>query len=271
MCLLSVGAPIPHLIDDPRYDLDKVEPGARGQFAVNMPSLSCGDLLKLGRACELKQQLLGSQWPKGLQVGLRDQQSHLDALEEVLWLGRFKEVEKAHRGMVQANGKDADWEFSSGGQAFQIEVKNRRKEWSGIVDGAHRDRERSSWHDDFQGKFSQGERGRLKVACVTTCFEPDEALHRRACELLTQSEPVDAVVVWSGHAPTGCRLTWFSAEQNVRDILNDRLIPVPHEDAAKVLLLKYALRNPDEQRVVTLEETISHFTKLARSEDTNLE
>jgi predicted MPP superfamily phosphohydrolase len=45
-------------IDDPRYNLDKIGPGETGQFAINGPAISCGDLVRLGRACLTRQQFL---------------------------------------------------------------------------------------------------------------------------------------------------------------------------------------------------------------------
>jgi hypothetical protein len=245
-------------LDDPRYDLNEIEPGEKGQFAVNGPGISCGDLLKFGRACELKRMFLGSQWPKELKDNLRDPQSHLDSVEEILWIGRFGGVRDVRCKVVQPNGKDVDWAFVAYAQPIQVEVKHRRKECTGIIDGAHGGRDFPSWYQDFDGKFSRDARGSLNVACVTTYLEPDEAIRQRADELLNRGDPIDAIVIWSCHC-----LTVFG-ERKMRQLLTAILAPIPREDSEKVLRVQHLLRNSAEQRVVTLEETFSHLRQLYR-------
>ena len=49
---------------DERFDLDSIAPGDKGQFGINGPGISCGDLLNLGRACEIKRDFLLGGWPK---------------------------------------------------------------------------------------------------------------------------------------------------------------------------------------------------------------
>jgi hypothetical protein len=250
-------------LDDPRYDLDAVEPGGKGQFAVNGPGISCGDLLKFGRACELKQEFLGTRWPKELKDNLLDPQSHLDAVEEVLWIGRFQGVRDVRCKVVQPNGKDVDWAFVAYTQPIQVEVKHRRKECTGIIDGAHRGRGFPSWYQDFDGKFSRDAHGSLNIACVTTYFDTDEAIRERADELLNRGDPIDAIVIWSCHCRTSNHLTIFS-QRKIRQALTAILAPIPREDSEKVLRLEHLLRNTAEQRVVTLEETFSHLRQLHR-------
>jgi hypothetical protein len=245
-------------LDDPRYDLDAIGPGEKGPLAVNGPGISCGDLLKFGRVCELKREFLGTRWPKELKDNLRDHQSHLDSIEEVLWIGRFQGVQDVRWKVVQPNGKDVDWALVACTQPIQVEVKNRRKECTGIIDGAHRGRGFPSWYQDFDGKFSRDARGSLNISCVTTYFDPDEAICQRAEELLNRGDPIDAVVIWSYHCQIGGHLTIF-AEPTIRPLLTAILAPVAREDSERVLLLEYLLRNSAEQRVATLEETFSYL------------
>lgn len=246
---------------DSRYYLNAIGPGEKGQFAINAPGISCGDLLKLGRACELKQKLLGQQWSKEIKDQLLDHQSHLDALEELLWLGRFQGVQDVQHNVPLPSGKDMDWAFNACTQPIRIEVKNRRRENTGIVDGAHAGRNYPSWFADFAGKFSRVGHSSLNIACVTTYLEPDDALSERATEFLSREEAADAVVIWSWHCPNGRPLTLF-ARPNVRELLAAILAPGQREDAQKVILVEHLWRNSAEQRVVTLEETIARVREM---------
>jgi hypothetical protein len=245
-------------LDDPRYNLNEIGPGEKGQFAVNGPGISCGDLLKFGRVCELKRQFFGAKWPKELKEHLCDAQSHLDSVEEILWLGRFQGVQDVRSKVIQPNGKDVDWAFTACTQPIQVEVKNRRKEITGVIDGAHRGREFVSWYQDFDGKFSRDSLGRLNIACVTTYFDLDEALQQRAKELLSRNEAIDAIVIWTYHCRTLGHQTVF-AQRKVGQLLTSLLAPILREDSEKILLLQHLLRNNAEQRVATLEETFSYL------------
>jgi len=252
-------------LNDPRYDLNATGPGEKGQFAINGPGISCGDLLKLGRAFEIKRNIL-PQWPAELKKQLRDPQQHLDALEEILWLGRFLGLQTVRPKRVQPNGKDVDWTLSACSQPLQIEVKNRRKECVGMIDGANRGRDYPSWYEDLRGKFSRDDQASLNIACVTTYFDPDHALAQRANELLESGEPIDALIVWSYFTQCSNALTIFAAP-SVRTILSQILAPVRREDEMKVILLKHLQRNTEEQRVVTIEEGIAKVMETFNKDD----
>lgn len=249
-------------IDDPRYDLDNTGPGERGPFAINCPGISCGDLLKFGRACELKQEHL-EQWPGELRKQLIDPQQHLDALEEIQWLGRFTGLNGPKAKFVQPNGKDADWVFETGSRRVQIEVKNKRGEWSGMLDGSHRNREFSSWYNDLNGKFFRHAESDVNLACITTYFDADDSLWERAAELLTSDPAIDGVVIWATFSRNGSNLSALIREE-IRPFLPGIFAPITREDAFKVLVSKHLLRNSDERRIVTLQEGIEQSVKLVR-------
>lgn len=259
------GKPVPYPaydLADSRYDLNTIGPGEKGQFAINAPGISCGDLLKLGRACELKQSFLGHRWPKEIKHNLLDHQSHLDAVEELLWIGRFQGVQDVQHKVPLPSGKDMDWAFNACTQPIRIEVKNRRRESTGSIDGAHAGRSYPSWFADFSGKFARDRSNCLNIACVTTYFDPDDALRERAEELLTRDEAVDAVVIWSWHCLSGRQLTHFS-KPNVRGLLAAILAPIPREEAWKVIRTKHLMRNIAEQRVATIGEAFADLMRTA--------
>jgi len=153
-----------------------------------------------------------------------------------------------------------DWAFTARTQPIRIEVKNQRRESTGVIDGSHKGRNYPSWFDDFAGKFSREQNNSLNIACVTTYFEPNDALAERAGELLCRDEAVDAVVVWAWHCRNGQPLTIF-ARANMRERLTAIVAPTPWEEVGKVILIKHLMRNTAEQRVVTFEEALADLTQ----------
>ena len=248
--------PAYELLDD-RYDLNSIGPGDKGQFAINGPGISCGDLLTLGRACELKRKFFPSGWPTETKTQLCDHQSHLDAVEEILWLSRFQGVKNVQPNIKHpTTGKDVDWAFTACTQPIQIEVKNRRKEFVGIIDEASKGRGYQSWHQDLLGKFSRREADAINVACISTCLGADEELGETVHQLLASGEPIDALVLWTHHCPGGQQWNVFASNSLNRQIVSSLMAPIPREISEKQLRLKNLLRNPYEQRVLKIDELL---------------
>lgn len=243
-------------IRDPRYDMNSVGPGEKGQFAINGPGLSEGDLLRLGRACEIMAAFFPCKWPKETRDQINDPQAHLDTIEEILWLGRFNGVQNVHPNVKQPNGKNVDWGFDACTQPVQIEVKNLRREYIGAVDPDFHSRAHASWYEALKGKFSRDHKGSLNIACVTTFLEPEAHLAERASELLKAPENIDAIIIWSYHSPTGKDLTLFAKSPEVRVLVEALLAPVSREDSHKFLLISHLTRCMGENRVATLPEIL---------------
>jgi hypothetical protein len=182
--------PAYELLDD-RYDLNSIGPGDKGQFGINGPGISCGDLLNLGRTCEIKRKFFPSGWPKETKDQLCDHQSHLDAVEEILWLSRFQGVENVQSNMEHpTTGKDVDWAFSACTQPLQIEVKNRRKEFVSIIDQASKGRSYPSWYQDLLGKFSRREGGALTLHVSPLAWKRMKHLAQQSYNYSTAVNPL---------------------------------------------------------------------------------
>ena len=182
-------------------------------------------------------------------------------MEEFLWISRFQGIENVRPKILQDSGKDVDWGFSSCTQPLQIEIKNRRRESVGIIDGASRGREYPSWYADLIGKFCRIDET-LNVACITSYLESDEALRERADELLISREPIDAVILWTYHCPGGQHLQVYAKPQ-IKTVLSSTLAPIPREVSAKYLRLLHLERNSDQQRILTVDEIIQFAEKHA--------
>ncbi|HPA20707.1 MAG TPA: hypothetical protein PLU30_23365 [Verrucomicrobiae bacterium] len=243
-------------IDDQRYDLNSVGPGQCAPFAANGPGISCGDLLRLGRVCQIKQQLLPRRWPKDLRDRLCDPQSHLDGIEEIWWLGRWYAVTDV-KGKVPTGvgGKDIDWEIRACTFPLRLEVENWRREWSGMVHGFHRGREFPSCFERFRGRFARADAGdALNVACVTTLLEPDEKLEQRSSDFLATNPEVDAIVVWSRHSLSGRMPPAVYGKTPVRGQLRALLMPPQREDLEHVVPVEFLPINPDTGKTLLPDE-----------------
>ena len=248
-----------YLIDDTRYDLNKIGPGDKGGFGINGPGISCGDLIKLGRACLLRQKFFPNGWPKGLRDLFVDQESHLDAVEELCWLDRWRGVSRVRTGvkMIAGSDKDVDLVFDSYTVPVFAEIKNRRRESVGVVDGWHRSRNYSSVFDDLIGKFSPARNdGALHVACISTHLEPDDALDAQAKSFLDEHGEIDAIIVWSDHSRDGRQNIAIYSEPHIRAQIEALLASAEREDEQKWYTVQHLERNSEEGRVLSGPELI---------------
>ena len=198
----------------PSYPLDGImygpeaDPDGESKRDAAGPLLSCGEFIRLSKACKLGRELLTTnRWPSHFTVGLRDTQKHLSVIEEILWLGRWHSPENIEPTYKQnpATGKDIDWRFTCCGQVINLEVKYRMRDWLGIVDGQHFSREFDSYFDEVKGKFAPRPDGELNIVGITTFTPPDRGLQECTLRFLDKHPEVDAVIFWSIHDPEGKR------------------------------------------------------------------
>jgi hypothetical protein len=252
----SPRGPVPYPaydIDDPRYDLNKVGPGEKAPFGINGPGISCGDLVKLGRFCMLLRQHLPGGWPRDLKTQFLDVQSHLDAVEEVYSLCRWHGVSEVRMKMSlwDRKAKDVDLGFKACLVPLFVEVKNRRREAVGVVDGWHDSRNHPSLFNDLIGKFPESRRdGALHVAWISTHLEPDEALTAQTTAFLAAHAEIDAIVVWSDHSRDGRPFRAIYGSAATRKQLEVVLREPDREEAERYLVLRYLGRNSEEGRTL---------------------
>lgn len=128
-------------------------------------------------------------------------------LEEILWLGRWHTPENIEMAYKQNpdSPKDIDWRFTSCGQTINLEVKNRQRDWVGVVDGPHFSRNFDSYFRDLAGKFGPQQNGELNIVGITTMSPPDRGLQECTQRFLDAHPEIDAVIIWSIHDPDGKR------------------------------------------------------------------
>jgi hypothetical protein len=201
-------------IEIPSYPLDGImygpeaDPSGEGKRDAAGPLLSCGEFIRLSKACKLGRELLTTnRWPSRFTVGLRDTQKHLSVIEEILWLGRWHSPENIEMTYKQnpSAGKDIDWRFTCCGQTINLEVKYRMRDWLGVVDGSHFSRNFDSYFSDVKGKFGPRPDGELNIVGITTFTPPDRGLQECTKRFLDKHAEIDAVIFWSIHDPEGKR------------------------------------------------------------------
>ena len=252
----SPRGPVPYPaydIDDPRYDLNKIGPGERGTFGINGPGISCGDLVKLGRFCLLRRRHLPGGWSRDLKAQFLDPQSHLDAVEEIYALSRWHGVTDVRMkvGLWDGKAKDVDLGFKACLVPLFVEVKNRRREAVGVVDGWHDGRNHPSLFDDLIGKFPESRRqGALHVAWISTHLEPDTQLAAQTTGFLAAHPEIDAIVVWSDHSRDGRPFRAIFGSPAIRQQLELLLRDPDREEADRYLVLKHLGRNSEAGRTL---------------------
>jgi hypothetical protein len=149
-----------------QYDPDG-PPSVPDVYKAAGPGLSCGHLLRLSKACKLGRVFLGDNWPESFASRLRDPDDHLAVVEEMLWLGYWQSVQDVKHSVRQnsKSNKNVDWRFNCCGQIINLEVKYRRRDWVGIVDGPYFSRDFDSYFADCEGKFGAQKRWRVKRHC----------------------------------------------------------------------------------------------------------
>lgn len=87
--------------------------------------LDRGHLQFFSKVSHIGHALIPQFWPQKLRTELRNPTQHLDALEEVWWLGRWSGIENIRRaGRIKSDGADdIDWQFTIGSTAFSSGLK----------------------------------------------------------------------------------------------------------------------------------------------------
>jgi hypothetical protein len=242
-----IGVPAYKLIGsqfDPNAPL-----GTPDVYKAAGPGLNCGNLLRLSKACKLGRVILKKAWPNSFATRLRDPNDHLAVVEELLWLGYWQPVTDVQRSFKQsaASKKNIDWRFSCCGQLINLEVKYRRRDWVGIVDGPHFSRDFDSYFEDCEGKFGPQKNGELNIIGVSTLAPPDDGLRRTIERFLKKHPEVDGIILWSFHAPSGAPPEIHSAKA---DLLKLLFTGGDSEDRLRASPIRHLWRKSEERRTL---------------------
>jgi len=243
----SIGIPAYKLIGsqfDPDAPVDSPD-----VYKAAGPGLNCGNLLRLSKACKVGRAIVKKEWPNTFATRLRDPNDHLAVVEELLWLGYWQPVKDLRRSFKQSeeSKKNIDWRFNCCSQVINLEVKYRRRDWVGIVDGPYFSRDFDSYFEDCEGKFGPQKDGELNIVGVSTLASPDDGL-RRTIERFLKTHPyVDAIILWSFHAPNGESPEIHSRQADLIKLL---FTGGDSEDRLRISPIRHLWRKSEERRAL---------------------
>jgi hypothetical protein len=228
---------------------------AEDVFKADGPGLSCGDLLKLSKACKIGRDILGvRRWPQLLTTRLRDPKEHLDAVEEMIWLGFWRppfKVDQSYK-LNPANDSNIDWRltFKMGSvqQVINLEVKFRRRDWIGRVDGSTFSRDFDSYFQDLEGKFCGPAEGELNLVGISTFTPSDHSLRRCIERYLKEHREVSGVIVWSYHS--GNDLAALEVHSEHAELIRMFLTGIDEEERNRVTVIRFLWRDRDKSRAL---------------------
>lgn len=227
------------------------------------PGLNCGHLLRLSKACKLGRAILKKAWPNLFATRLRDPNDHLAVVEELIWLGYWESVKDVQRSYKQSadSNKNVDWRFTCCDQVINLEVKYRRRDWIGIVDGPYFSRDFDSYFEDCEGKFGPQKNGELNIIGITTLAPPDEGLRRTIERFLSDHPYVDGIILWSFHAPAGESPEIHSCKA---DLIRLLFTEGDAEDRLRISPIRHLWRKSEERRALRPGEFPKEFLDEAK-------
>lgn len=162
--------------------------------------LDRGNLRFLSIVSELARSLLSEAWlrDEDLKFYLRTPAHHLNALNELWWLGRFRSaVEIKPRHKMHSGPEDIDWRFKLEGTDMWInlEAKNRPVDVSRHVHGI--DVGVSKWLADVTKKFAQSAENEINLLGLTLFGQIDRHVQQSISEWLYKQPLLDGVLIWS--------------------------------------------------------------------------
>ena len=210
--------------------------------------LNRGDLFKLARACHLRAKFMpGKAWSKDERSRLRTHEHHCALVEELLWLGRFRDpckVERDKKLQPKVTNKDVDFQFRSQSFTVNLEVKFRKNTWVPRVTGEFETNEVSALYRDVDGKFPIPGYGEVNLVAVTGYAPADEEFTAATEDFLDQHPEISGVIYWCDHAPTG--RSWRLVSKTTR--LPELLLQIDPEESFRAYSIRHPSLNPKTGR-----------------------
>jgi hypothetical protein len=243
----AIGVPS-YILHGSQFNLNASE-SVNDVYKAEGPGLNCGDFLRLSKACSLARTYLSNDWPRAFTTRLKDPNDHPAVVEEVLWLGYWRDLKSVVHGYRQnpATRKDVDWRFTTCGQPINLENKYRRRDWIGRVDGPHFSRDFDSYFDDCEGKFGPQVDGELNIIGITTLAPADAGFRSAIDRYLRHNKNVDAIILWSYHAPNGETPEIHSRKADLVRLL---FTGGDAEDHSRMSPFTHLLRKSEERRAL---------------------
>lgn len=168
-----------------------------------------GHLLFFSRVSEIARRTIPHYWlkPCKLRDSLRNPTQHLDTMEEIWWLDRWKSPGKIKSSVKLKQGSDADvdWTFTLGGQALTVNIEIKRL----VGDCVRHVTERTfkiDWFERFcenkvNPKFRASREDEINVLGLSLFGEITREVQLVVREwLVNRQELIDAVVITTREA-----------------------------------------------------------------------
>ena len=238
------------------------------RFHVAGSGMDCLDLLKASRASEIGHTLLKpTDWPRKYADKLNDPELHPAAIEEILWLKRWRHATQIEpdKKLIPGSKADVDFRLRCDGLTINLEVKYRPRSWIARADGGYEDRDLSSMFSEIIHKFpSHLAPNELNIVALTVLCPLNERFHARAEEFLGKHAVVSGLVVCCEQFEEGKTQGTVIGPSDLCQRLAP-LLEADQEEASRIGVNGHGQRHPSERRQMTIEESIEialkHFVE----------
>lgn len=168
------------------------------------PGLTHGDPVRLLHALRALVDFVPREEWESIGNGLQNPASHLDAVEEILWLRFWKGLKTAYRGFAESpGGRSFDWvlNFRDGGIIY-AEVKFLPSTWAHLSDGdSHQPLPGALTGKATRQLPAKASLAELSLVLITSYSIPTDAIQDGIAAELEAAANVDAILHWTRLGP----------------------------------------------------------------------
>ena len=211
-----------------------------------------GHLQFFSRVSEIARRAIPHYWlkPCKLRDSLRNPTQHLDTMEEIWWLDRWKSPKniKSSVKLNQGSDADVDWAFTLGGDAFTVNIEVKRL----VGDCVRHVTERSfkiGWFEKFcekkvNPKFRASRENEINVLGLSLIGEITREVQLVVSEwLVNRQELIDAVLITTREARRKSSFDIQLRNTKAR-LIKNFLVEPTHEDQSLAFSLILPVKFP---------------------------
>lgn len=225
-------------IPDKRSSIDKARKADQILNYLGGTWLDRGDLLFLSIVAEAANRVFGSDWLHRFRDDIRNPTQHLDVLNELWWLSRFRSPTEIEFAYPLSPPTDVDWRFKAGGLTINLEVKRRRKDLLRAIYGL---RNKDIFADIYPKFIPTADA--INVVAITLYGGIDRFIQEITATWLTSDDNgdrLDAVLLWSPFQRSGRSFDLQIATERGKQLKN-LVHPPSAEEESLVLLTTHPL------------------------------
>jgi hypothetical protein len=230
--------PVQYRLSDAEWSINHHDP----EFQLEGSELDSGDLFKLCRVCEIGHRLIPALWPSKFKSDLSSGQHHLDTLNEVWWLSRFKSLDDICK-LDLLEQSAPDWSFALSGMEpkikVRLEVKRRAKDIKRHVGR----KTHSRLFSDIAHKFPKPNMAGLNLVAITIYSAIDDEINEATCRWLREHSNIDAVLLWSNQSITSAPAA-IASRGEVETMLTNCLKLPDEEDQQMIGIVWHTYKHP---------------------------